>query len=131
MLTFVVKVKELDQLETLLLAAKAVGLTPEFGVAPDERPRSRKATATRKRSIKRGKPKRYPAKMTVKLGKRPETGPPMLGRVHDALGKEFGDKPFVKRLAKAALRKRLPSAASGTGYITKLLDSGGLVAAQG
>lgn len=115
-----------DQLETLLLAAKAAGVTPELGVEPVTVERSQRRKSVRKRSTKR-KIKRHKASLMVRVGPEPQ-GPPKLITLHRALKKEFGGEAFRKGLAKGVLvEKGLSSSPSQ--FLTKMMDGGNLVAA--
>jgi hypothetical protein len=123
------------QFETLLLAARAVGVTPQVDVVHDEEPqrqpyRRRKGKrSTKKVHAARGKskPKRHPPTMQVKMGPPPE-GPKTLVKVHRALVKEFNSGAFRKGDAKRVVMKRV-GLQSPTAYITKLMDSGSMLAA--
>lgn len=119
-----------DQLETLLLAAKVVGVTPELGVEPVAvRSRARKGRKQKRSTSGRRKPKQYPAKMTVKTAMlNPGAVAPRVLKAHDALVREYGTEPFEKRLAKAILIKRLKTP-HVSGFVTALMKSGGLVEA--
>lgn len=116
-----------EQFETLLLAARAVGVTPHLDVVPSEALPRRYTKRKEKRSTnRRRKPKRYKANLQVRIGKAPE-GPPKLIEVHQALKKTFGGATFRKGDAKGAVAKQL-NGMSATGHISKLMDMGGLVA---
>lgn len=113
------------QLETLLLAARAVGVKLELaGVVLDDEPSPRRKP--KERSTKRRvKPKRYKASMQVKLGPEP-AGPPQLIRLHRALRKTYGDETFRKGDVKGAMKSRF----NGTpGLMTKMLDGGNVLPA--
>lgn len=116
-----------EQLETLLLAAKAVGVTLALGVALDE-PRRVPSSRVQKRSTKKSRPKRYPASMRVKLSRAPKEGPPKLAELHDAIRKEFGSEPFRKGDVKKRVAKAMNGSYSGE-LLTRLMDQRSLVAA--
>lgn len=118
------------QLETLLLAARAVGVKLELaGVVLDELPSPRRKFRQKERSTKRksSRPKRYKANMQVKLGPEPTEGPPQLIKLHRALRKTYGDETFRKGDVKAAMRSKF----NGTpGLMTRLLDQGSVLPAE-
>lgn len=122
-----------DQLETLLLAAKAVGVNPELGVEPGTAAAKLSPRRKYKRkghSTKRGapsKPKRYKASMQVKMGPEPVEGPPKLIQLHRALRKKFGEEPFRKGDAKRAVSSQVKGYSGG--MMTRLLDKGNMVVA--
>jgi hypothetical protein len=115
-----------DQLETLLLAAKAAGVNLSLGVVPDERPSRRSKSPRKERSTRKLKPKRYKANMTVKLGPEPETGPKLI-KLHRALRTQYGDAPFRKGDAKSAVAHKVKGY-SGS-LMTKMLDAGYMIPA--
>lgn len=121
MLRFVAVVSG-DQLETLLLAARACGVTPEIGVelGPSPHPKRR----ARKQSTKR-KAKKYPGRTQVRLAAGSNLSPMTL-KAHSALRSEFGGEPFKKSLAKGVIAKALKKS-SVNGYVSQLMERGGLV----
>lgn len=125
MLTFVVKLQDLSQLETLLLAAKAVGVTPEVGVIPDAVPSRRKSKGA-KPSTKKRKGKRTSSKASVRLvanSKLDLTEKEQV--VHKALMSEFGTDSFQRSLARAVVAKKLKTP-HVSGYISKLQAKGAI-----
>lgn len=127
MIRVVVACVTLEQVETLLLATRALGLTPDLGVGPsDEQPRPSRRKAG-KRSTKKGKPKRYKSSMTVRMAKAPTDGAPKLQESFRLLHDEFGSKSFRKSLAKGVLAKTMKSRSGLSTYVTTLLDRGNMV----
>lgn len=114
-----------EQLETLILAARAVGVKLELaGVVLEDAPSRRSKPRVAKRSTKAPRPKRYKANMLVKLGPEPTEGPPRLIKLHRALRKTYGGEAFRKGDVKAAMKKRF----NGTpGLLTELLDKGNML----
>ena len=125
MIRVVVMCDTLAQLETLLLATRAIGLTPDLGVGEEEPRRpspNRKARSTSKRK----RPKRFPASTMVRVGERPE-GPPKLIAVHKALRAWKGSEAFRKGDARQYLLKKLDGYSSSN--LTALMETGGLIRA--
>ena len=116
-------------LELLVLAARDAGVPMELGVV-SEQP-SRPISRRKGQSTKKGKPKKYKMTMSVKMAKEPEGVPPKTRLIHQALLREFGTEPFIKRTAKAAVLKRLGAqkGQGASGHITRLMESGGMVPA--
>lgn len=131
MIRLVVSCETLEQLETLLLATRAVGLTPDLGVGPEPPPsRRRKERSTKNIRSGKNKPKRYPPKMAIKIGKLPKNAAPKLVESYNAISQEFGTKVFEKRLAKGVLAKKFGSNRPGLStYVTEMLDRGNLLPA--
>jgi hypothetical protein len=125
MLRLAVTIEKIEQLEVLLNTVKLLGLTPDLGTADEPSPR-RKQYRRKERSTKASKPKRYKPSMQIRLGPEPTEGPPKLVVIHRALKKKFGVDPFRKGDAKQAIIAKM---GNSTGYVTKLLDRGNLVAA--
>jgi hypothetical protein len=112
-----------EQLETLLLAAKAVGVTLALGVVPDEArrvPSSRKQKRYTKKKLKRHAKVRLLALTT--------TASPRLVDAHAALAEEFGSSTFDRALAKGVIAKRA-KIKHASGYVTQLARRGALIQA--
>jgi len=132
MLKFVVTIQRIEQLEILLGVAKTLDLTPELGAVEEPRPSSRRTVKSTRKAAQSGKgrPKRYPPRMSIRISRAPVNGAPKLLEAYQAIEKEFGALPFEKRLAKAVIAKKFKTKRSGLStYVTELLDKGHLLQA--
>lgn len=115
-----------EQLETLLLAAKAVGVTPQLGVEPDERPR-RVVKQKGKQSTKRNTTAK--GKIIVRLSNSDQPLSPRLADCEQALRAEFGAEPFQRSLARFVITKRTKMK-NPSSSITQLVRKGVLLEAH-
>lgn len=129
MIRFAVTVTSLDQLETLIAAAKLLELNPELGSVPAEAPQSPRRRQKRSSKGKK-KSKRFASHLQVKLKDIASLGKasPKLCEVHQALWDKFGNSPFDKSEAKPYLKKAIKLKHS-SGYITEMLRKGAMVPA--
>lgn len=127
MLRFIVLVQTIDQLEILLDATKTLGLSPELGSEPLPLPSVRPRRSTKVRA--KGKHgKRRSGHMSVRASVLSD-GPPRVIEASHILRSEFGGEPFKKKDAIPVLMKKMKLKNRPTGYLTQLMDRGGLTAA--
>jgi hypothetical protein len=122
MIRVVIACESMEQLETLLLASRAIGLTPDLGVGPSEELPRRSPRRKGKRSTSGKGKQKYPAKMLVKVGDKSGLTSAQM-KAHSKLERAFGSAPFEKRRIKKVLRL------NGGSFVTAMMDRGGLIAA--
>lgn len=140
-LRFAVDCDTTDQVLDFLALAKRHDLAPHMGNANNgfdfaselaARP-AVPAAADRLSSSKNG-PQKYPPNLMVRIGERPAEGSvqPRVLKLFDVLKAEFTDQPFRKGSIKSRLRdKKLFELSTGTGLVTRLIETDGLVIVSG
>lgn len=126
MIKLVVRVDNLEHLETLIGVAKTLDLQVDLGVEAPQLPSKRRAAPSTKKARK-GK-KRRSGRMAVKVGKGVEGGP-QLKAAYAAILEHFDKKTFEKREATNYLKTRLRLKNRPTATVGLLLDRGGLIPA--